>query len=85
MMKKRKMIEQQLMQFQKSNQAVQGMQNQMEYISDTIEMAGNMKDLVALNQERIKNIDMDKIAEMQDTMEELKCDVEEINDVMSRA
>mmetsp|Transcript_63716 Transcript_63716/g.138052 ORF Transcript_63716/g.138052 Transcript_63716/m.138052 type:complete len:153 (+) Transcript_63716:202-660(+) len=84
LLKQKKQLEGQLNQVQKSNYMMQGLNNQMEYFKDTLEMADTMSTMVQLQKEKLATMDMDKIEAMGERMDDLKVEMEEIEDVMGR-
>ncbi|KAM3147059.1 hypothetical protein pb186bvf_000775 [Paramecium bursaria] len=84
LLKKKKMYEQQLGQLLNNQFTLDQIAFTKENITNTMEMAQAMKQQVDVQKQMFKDIDMDKLDDIMDDMEDMKFETEYMNDMMNR-
>ncbi|CAD8205383.1 unnamed protein product [Paramecium octaurelia] len=84
LLKRKKMLEQQLGQMLNNQMTLDQVAFTKENIQNTLEMAQAMQQVVAVQKEAFKEIDMDKLDDLMDDMEDMKFETDYMNDMMNR-
>ncbi|CAD8115775.1 unnamed protein product [Paramecium sonneborni] len=84
LLKRKKMLEQQLGQMLNNQMTLDQVAFTKENIQNTIEMAQAMQQVVAVQKEAFKEIDMDKLDDLMDDMEDMKFETDYMNEMMNR-
>ncbi|CAD8202857.1 unnamed protein product [Paramecium octaurelia] len=84
LLKRKKMLEQQLGQMLNNQMTLDQVAFTKENIQNTLEMAQAMQQVVAVQKEAFKEIDMDKLEDLMDDMEDMKFETDYMNDMMNR-
>ncbi|CAD8112664.1 unnamed protein product [Paramecium sonneborni] len=84
LLKRKKMLEQQLGQMLNNQMTLDQVAFTKENIQNTLEMAQAMQQVVAVQKEAFKEIDMDKLDDLMDDMEDMKFETDYMNEMMNR-